>query len=52
MILGNYYYYCKDLEKAILAYQELLARFPGSSDAVSYKSFLDNLKKEQEIEKK
>lgn len=52
MILGNYYYYSKDLEKAILAYQELLARFPGSSDAVSYKSFLDNLKKEQEIEKK
>jgi tetratricopeptide (TPR) repeat protein len=52
MTLGNYYYYCKELEKAIVAYQQLVEKFPGSADAATYKSFLDNLKKELEIDQK
>jgi tetratricopeptide (TPR) repeat protein len=52
MTLGNYYYYCKELEKAITAYQALVEKFPGANDAATYKSFLESLKKEVLIDKK
>jgi tetratricopeptide (TPR) repeat protein len=52
MTLGNYYYYCKELEKAIQVYQQLVDKFPGARDAASYKTFLESLKKEIQVEKK
>lgn len=52
MTLGNYYYYSKDLAKAVAMYQQLIAKFPTSSGIVGYKKFLEGLQKEQKVEKK
>jgi tetratricopeptide (TPR) repeat protein len=48
MHLGNYYYYCDDLDKAIETYQTLLEKFPGSPDLKEYRDFLESIKKEKE----
>lgn len=47
MHLGNYYYFCNELEKTIETYQKLVDKFPGSNQASSYKSFLDHRKEEK-----
>jgi tetratricopeptide (TPR) repeat protein len=48
MHLGNYYYYCSDLDKAIATYQKLVEKFPASPDLNAYKQFLENIKKEKQ----
>lgn len=52
MQLGNYYYYCQDLEKAIQIYQTLIEKFPTSPDIDSYKKFLAGIEKQKEQLKK
>jgi tetratricopeptide (TPR) repeat protein len=52
MQLGNYYYYCQDLEKAIRTYQALIEKFPTSPDTESYKKFLEGIEKQKEQLKK
>jgi len=42
--LGNYYYYCGDLEKSSGIYKKLIEKFPNSPDLSSYKTFLKKLK--------
>ena len=46
MHLGNYYYYCNDLEKSIETYNQLIEKFPNSPDLNQYKRFLDDISKE------
>lgn len=43
--LGNYFYYCNDLAKAIETYESLIQKFPSSPDLAGYKTFLEDLKK-------
>lgn len=53
MQLGNYYYYCQDLEKAIQTYKTLIEKFAASPDITSYKKFLEGIEKQKEqLEKK
>lgn len=53
MQLGNYYYYCQDLDNSIQIYKTLIEKFPGSQDIESYKKFLDGvLKQKEELAKK
>lgn len=52
MHLGNYYYYCNDLEKAIATYKTLIEKFPTSPDMEQYKKFLADIEKEAQAEKK
>lgn len=52
MQLGNYYYYCQDLEKAIQTYQTLIQKFPDSPDIESYKKFLAGIEKQKEQSEK
>ncbi len=51
MNLGNYYYYCNNLDKAIEKYEKLIAQFPNSMDINTYKNFLADIKKERETPK-
>ena len=46
MHLGNYYYYCNDVEKSIETYNQLIEKFPNSPDLNQYKRFLDDISKE------
>lgn len=46
MHLGNYYYYCNDLEKSIETYNQLIEKFPNSPDLDQYKRFLNDISKE------
>jgi tetratricopeptide (TPR) repeat protein len=48
MHLGNYYYYCSDLDNAVATYQELVEKFPSSADLSAYKEFLEKIKKEKQ----
>jgi tetratricopeptide (TPR) repeat protein len=48
LTLGNYYYYCRDLENAISNYKMLIEKFPDSPDISSYKDFLQQLEKDKE----
>ncbi|MCX6584328.1 MAG: tetratricopeptide repeat protein [Candidatus Aminicenantes bacterium] len=51
--LGNYYYYCQDLDNTIQAYKALIEKFPASQDIESYKKFLEDvLKQKEELAKK
>ena len=43
MHLGNYYYYCNDLEKTIATYKTLIEKFPNSPDLDQYKKFLQDV---------
>jgi tetratricopeptide (TPR) repeat protein len=52
MTLGNYYYYCNNLEKTKETYESLVSKFPGSPDLAMYKSFLEDINKEIEKAKK
>jgi tetratricopeptide (TPR) repeat protein len=53
MQLGNYYYYCQDLEKAIRTYKTLIEKFTASPDIASYKKFLQGIEKQKkQLEKK
>jgi len=53
MQLGNYYYYCQDLDNSIQTYKTLIEKFPGSQDIESYKKFLEGvLKQKEELAKK
>lgn len=47
MHLGNYYYYCNDLEKSIATYNQLIEKFPNSPDLNQYKRFVDDISKEK-----
>lgn len=47
MQLGNFYYYCGNLEKATEMYQKLVAQFPTSQDIGSYKKFLEDLESQK-----
>lgn len=47
MHLGNYYYYCNDLEKSIETYNQLIEKFPNSPDLNQYKKFLEDISKEK-----
>jgi tetratricopeptide (TPR) repeat protein len=51
MHLGNYYYYCNDLEKAISTYKTLIEKFPNSPDIDQYKKFLKDINSEGKAEK-
>jgi tetratricopeptide (TPR) repeat protein len=46
MHLGNYYYYCSELEKSIETYNKLIEKFPNSPDLNQYKRFLNDISKE------
>lgn len=48
MQLGNYYYYCQDLDNAIQTYKTLIEKFPTSQDIDSYKKFLEGVLKQKE----
>ncbi len=52
MTLGNFYYYCDNLEKTKETYESLTTKFPGSPDIAMYKSFLEDINIEIEKEKK
>jgi tetratricopeptide (TPR) repeat protein len=52
MHLGNYYYYCNDLEKTIATYKTLIEKFPNSQDIEQYKKFLKEITAEGKGEKK
>jgi tetratricopeptide (TPR) repeat protein len=55
MQLGNYYYYCQELDSAIQIYKTLIEKFPGSQDIESYKKFLadvQNVQKQKEEQAK
>ncbi|MDQ1352415.1 MAG: Tetratricopeptide repeat protein [Acidobacteriota bacterium] len=52
MQLGNYYYYCQDLDNAIQIYKTLIEKFPDSQDLESYKKFLDGILKQKEEQAK
>jgi tetratricopeptide (TPR) repeat protein len=41
--LGNYYYYCRDLEKTVKTYKTLIEKFASSSNVSSYKDFLKKI---------
>jgi tetratricopeptide (TPR) repeat protein len=43
MNLGNYYYYCNDLEKTITTYKTLIEKFPNSPDIDQYNNFLKEI---------
>jgi tetratricopeptide (TPR) repeat protein len=45
MKLGNYYYRCQDLTKAIDIYKTIITKFPDSPDIDSYRNFLNELEK-------
>jgi tetratricopeptide (TPR) repeat protein len=47
MHLGNYYYYCNDLEKSIETYNQLIEKFPNSPDLNQYKKFLEDISREK-----
>ncbi len=47
MHLGNYYYFCNDLQKAIETYNQLIEKFPGSPDIDQYNRFLTDISKEK-----
>lgn len=47
MHLGNYYYYCNDLEKSIATYNQLIEKFPDSPDLDQYKKFITDISKEK-----
>jgi len=46
MDLGNYYFRCSDRAKAAEMYEKLVSKFPGSQDIDTYKSFLKNIKED------
>lgn len=48
LTLGNYYYYCRDVENAIKNYKLLIEKFPDSPDISSYSDFLEQLEKDKE----
>lgn len=53
MQLGNYCYYCQDLDNSIQTYRILIEKFPSSQDIESYKKFLEGvLKQKEEMAKK
>jgi len=52
MHLGNYYYYCDNLDKAIETYKALIEKFPNSPDLEQYKKFLADIEKESKEGKK
>lgn len=52
MDLGNYYYRCNDKAKAVEMYEKLVAKFPGSQDINTYKTFLKGIKEENKGGKK
>lgn len=53
MQLGNYYYYCQDLDNSIKLYRTLIEKFPTSQDIEAYKKFLEGvLKQKEELSKK
>ncbi len=43
--LGNYYYFCNNLEKTITTYKTIIEKFPSSPDLDQYKKFLENIEK-------
>ncbi len=45
--MGNYYYYCRDLDKTIEQYEYLIEHFPNSPDLQVYKHTLETFKKEK-----
>jgi tetratricopeptide (TPR) repeat protein len=47
MHLGNYYYYCNELQKSIETYNQLIEKFPDSPDLDQYKKFLTDISKEK-----
>jgi len=47
MHLGNYYYYCNEVQKSIETYNQLIEKFPGSPDIDQYKKFLTDISKEK-----
>jgi len=47
--LGNYYFFCQDFDNALKTYNDLIAKFPTSSDLSSYKSFMKNIEKERDV---
>ena len=49
MHLGNYYYFCNDLDKTIEYYQKLVDKFPGANSISVYKSFLENRIKDKTL---
>ena len=46
--LGNYYFYCQDFDNALKTYNDLIAKFPASTDIASYKSFMQKIEKERD----
>lgn len=48
LTLGNYYYYCRDLDNAIKYYKLLIEKFPTSPDISQYNDFLQQLEKDKE----
>ncbi len=51
MHLGNYYYYCQDIDRAVSTYEKLIEKFPNSADLASYKNFLEKMKLQAEKKK-
>lgn len=50
-LMGNYYFYCMDYEKAMQVYNSLVEKFPGSPDIGSYKTFIERIKKAKAAKK-
>ena len=51
LTLGNYYYLCQNIKKALETYEKLIKTFPLSKDIATYHSFVDVLKKELSTKK-
>jgi tetratricopeptide (TPR) repeat protein len=51
MILGNYYFLCRDYENAMQTYRTLIEKFPNSQEINTYKNFLKDIEKESKLKK-
>jgi tetratricopeptide (TPR) repeat protein len=49
--LGNYYIRLQEKEKALKAFEQIMANFPNSSYMSEYKQLIEDIKKSMEIEK-
>lgn len=47
LTLGNYYYYCRDIENSIKYYKMLIEKFPASKDIAAYNDFLKQLEEDK-----
>jgi tetratricopeptide (TPR) repeat protein len=47
LTLGNYYYYCRDIENAIKYYTLLIEKFPNARDITTYNDFLKQLEEDK-----